>query len=95
MIPRDGINRRQVTQLKNLLVDNSDVTALAGEFNCTTETIFRFAKVWKIKLKDTPESLKIKQYEDLIEAEVERRIKTRQQTEREPKKPETKKSLSA
>lgn len=71
---RAGIKRREIPQLKAMLEKGSTVENCFKSFQVEPGVIFQFAKDWGIKLKETPESLKLIKHEAVIEAEVKRRL---------------------
>lgn len=74
---RDGVNRRQVPQLRRMLKAGRPVSEISGEFNVEHQVVFNFAKGWGIKLKETPESIALHAHDELIEGEVSRRLAER------------------
>jgi hypothetical protein len=74
---RTGVNRRQVPQLKKQLSDGVSVTAIASNFNVYPEVVLNFAKGWKIRVEDTPESIELEKHNSLIEHEVLKRMNAR------------------
>jgi hypothetical protein len=87
---RDGINRRQVPQLKKALNSGVPVVQIAGHFNVEVKVIFDFAKGWGIKLKETTDSIALKKHDEMIEAEVAKRLAEREVLGAKPAKMELK-----
>ncbi len=76
---RTGVNRRQVTQLRAALKAGNPVNDIAKAFNVYPEVVFNFARNWKIKVEDTPESVALIKHEATIEHEVRKRIKAKEE----------------
>jgi hypothetical protein len=77
MRARHGVNKRQVVQLKRDLLAGVSVKTIASSYNCELEIVFAFAKGWKIKVKETPESVALEAHDAMIETEISRRMNER------------------
>ena len=82
---RDGVNRRQVPQILKAIKDGIAVRVIADTFNVEPQVVFNFAKVAKLKLKETPESVALQAHDNLIEAEISRRMNERLELGGSPK----------
>ena len=71
---RAGIKRREIPKLKAMLEGGATVEECFKKFMVDPMAVFQFAKEWGIKVKETPESLRLKEHEAVIEAEVKRRL---------------------
>lgn len=88
---RDGINRRQVPQLKKALEAGTPIMTISGNFKVLPEVILAFAKDWGIKVKETPETLELEKHSATIEAEVAKRVRARLAKMGEPEEEEKEK----
>jgi len=64
-------------QVKRDLKAGIPVKTIAANYNCELEIVFAFARAWRIKVKDTPESIALEAHDDMIETEISKRMNER------------------